>query len=114
MTSRDRLISITAHELKTPLHGIMGLASTLVNNHLPETMAHELKIVGSIKTSALRLLNTINNTLDDASMRETGRLIIKKVPVRAMPLSRLLPAEKLRCVNTAARFTSTASAAHSH
>jgi signal transduction histidine kinase len=64
-----------------------GLATGLVTMELDSsTKAQHAKIIKSIKTSAMRLLNTINNTLDQASMRACGKLIIKKVPVNLKEL----------------------------
>jgi two-component system sensor histidine kinase ChiS len=79
---KDDFLVTTTHELKTPLHGIIGIAESL----LEEVMTTGKIQVESLKTiisSARRLSDLVNNILDYSKMKNHDlELNIKSVDVR--------------------------------
>ncbi|WDL95642.1 ATP-binding protein [Alicyclobacillus sp. ALC3] len=74
---KDDFFIQTAHELKTPLHGIVNILqavmekfSTQVNESAPDTQMQKLRLV---QTTARRMSRTVNDIMDLARIRE-GRL----------------------------------------
>ena len=71
---KDRLISILAHDLRTPMNGISGLAE-FMQRHPEATGPEELRrYAGEIHQSALQLRALIDNLLEWARLR-TGQLV---------------------------------------
>ena len=67
-----------SHELRTPMNGIIGFASLLDDNDLPEEQKKEY--ISMITRSSNRLLNLVNQILD-ISLIETGSSRVLKQPV---------------------------------
>lgn len=67
-----------SHELRTPMNGIIGFASLLDDNDLPEEQKKEY--ISIITRSTYRLLNLVNQILD-ISLIETGSSLLLKQPV---------------------------------
>ena len=74
---RSRLLATTAHEIRTPLHGIVGMADLLADTPLtPEQTAY----VRAVRTSGTALLGLVDDVLDLARF-EAGRLAVAPEPV---------------------------------
>ncbi|MHC1774578.1 MAG: response regulator [Lentimicrobium sp.] len=67
-----------SHELRTPMNGIVGFASLLDDNELPDEQKKEY--IQMITLSSNRLLNLVNQILD-ISLIETGSSLVLKQPV---------------------------------
>jgi signal transduction histidine kinase/CheY-like chemotaxis protein len=66
---KDEFLAYTSHELRTPIHGIVGLTSTLLKdnrNPLSHGQNHQLKL---IESSARRLGNLVNDILDFSKLK---------------------------------------------
>ncbi len=61
---KDEFLANTSHELKTPLHGIIGLTDSLIDGiagELPSKAIHDLTLISS---SGKRLSNLVDDLLD--------------------------------------------------
>lgn len=75
---KDEFMANTSHELKTPLHGIIGIAESLLGGAtgtLPETTVKNLTM---IVNSGKRLANLINDILDFSKLKNHEIEIHKK------------------------------------
>ena len=74
---RSRRLATAAHEIRTPLHGIVGMADLLADTALtPEQAAY----VRAVRTSGNALLGLVDDVLDLARF-EAGRLAVAAEPV---------------------------------
>ena len=77
---KDRFIANTSHELKTPLHGIIGIADSLtsgIGGTLPAKVTDNLQIV----SASARRLNSLVDDLLDISLLDKKDLKLKLRPV---------------------------------
>ena len=74
---KDMLFANVSHELKTPLNGIIGLSSALLDR---VTDDEHQKLLTSIQTSAQRLAALVGNLVDSAASQQ-GKLVVKQRPV---------------------------------
>jgi len=74
---KNELVSMVAHELKSPLSAIYGFSELLVDSKIPDPQAAEY--VRVISSEATRLTNLINKFLD-ISRLESGRTQINLSP----------------------------------
>lgn len=77
---KDEFLANTSHELKTPLHGIIGISESLIaafssENHKNSEYTKELQL---ITESARRLSNLVNDILDFSRMRNRDLNLIRK------------------------------------
>ncbi len=63
---KDNILANTSHELKTPLHGIIGISEHLLNTNLPTSAINN---INKIMVSAKRLSNLVNDLLDYSKLR---------------------------------------------
>lgn len=61
---KTKFTETVTHELRTPLHGIIGLTSILIEDEQKKLSNNGQKHLRSLKTSADYLLNLINDVLD--------------------------------------------------
>ncbi|MBI2731794.1 MAG: response regulator [Aquabacterium sp.] len=76
--AKSRFVATMSHEMRTPLHGILGLTRQL---RAKEHDMHRVRQLDLIKGSGEHLVNVINDILDFSSI-EAGRL-----PVHAQPFN---------------------------
>jgi signal transduction histidine kinase len=77
---RSVFLASVTHELRTPIHGIQGLADLVANGVYGPTTDKQRKAVGSIKRSSQALLHLIDDLL--ALVRaDVGRLEVKPAQV---------------------------------
>lgn len=74
---KDDFLANTTHELKTPLHGIIGISETLVDR--PKVDSDTRKDLLSIVYSARRLSNLVNDLLDTSKIMK-GSVVLKTIP----------------------------------
>jgi two-component system sensor histidine kinase ChiS len=66
---KDEFLTNTSHELKTPLHGIIGLAESMMEGAAGVLASAQQKNISMIASSGRRLFNLINDLLDFAKIR---------------------------------------------
>ncbi len=59
--AKTRFLATVSHEVRTPLNGVIGMASVLLSSHLDETQRRNVTM---IRTSGMHLLEVINRILD--------------------------------------------------
>jgi signal transduction histidine kinase/DNA-binding response OmpR family regulator len=74
--AKSDFLATVAHELRTPLSGIIGLAETILQTHSSPAVQHRLN---TILSEAEALATSINELLDSAKI-EAGRLKLEDVP----------------------------------
>lgn len=76
LLSKDRLIANLSHDMRTPLHGILGMSDMLSATSLT---AEQASYIQSIKTSGQDVLTLIDDVLD-LSKLEAGHLAMVPTP----------------------------------
>lgn len=76
--SREKsdFLAFVSHEVRTPLHGVMGTLSLLLDTHLD---AEQRAYAETARRCGVTLLNTVNEILD-LSRIEAGKLVIHPEP----------------------------------
>ena len=77
---KDDFLAMTTHELRTPLHGMIGIADSLINdasNPLAPVVKSDLKIIVS---SGMRLSNLVNDLLVASKLKQ------KEIKLHLCPL----------------------------
>ncbi|TAL37874.1 MAG: response regulator [Spirochaetes bacterium] len=77
---KDEFLANTSHELKTPLHGIVGLSELMLKNRTEKLGTKTRENISLISGSGRRLMSLVNDILDFSSIR-SGSLAISTVPV---------------------------------
>ncbi|MBT8377404.1 MAG: response regulator [Bacteroidia bacterium] len=80
---KTKFISNVTHELRTPLYGVVGLTSILLNNN--NLSAKDKKYLKSLKYSGDYLLNLVNDILQIGKM-ESEKIELKHVSVNLRSL----------------------------
>lgn len=80
---KDEFLANTSHELKTPLHGIIGLSELMLTSGREKIGNSTRENLNLISASGRRLINLVNDILDFSSMRHGSlALIMKPVKLR--------------------------------
>ena len=77
---KDEFLANTSHELKTPLHGIIGISESILNkakSELPENISENISLIAS---SGHRLSNLVNDILDFSRIKN-NELKLNLIPV---------------------------------
>lgn len=77
--AKTEFISITSHQLRTPLSGLKGYLSMLMQGDFGELDKEKGKVIGDLFRNTGRLIRLVNIFLN-VSRIEMGRLIIDKSP----------------------------------
>ena len=103
---KDAFLANVSHELKTPLHGIIGITESLIDGiagKLPQLARRNLQLINS---SGRRLTSLVNDILDFSKLREHDIvLILKPLDMKTLTdvvleLSRpLLSSQEVKLVN---------------
>lgn len=83
--SRSELVATVAHELRSPLTGVKGFTSTLLSKWDRLTDSQKLLMLSTVDADADRLTRLITELLDVARI-DSGRLSVRKEPVRLAPV----------------------------
>jgi signal transduction histidine kinase len=83
--SRSELVATVAHELRSPLTGVKGFTSTLLAKWDRLTDSQKLLMLSTVDADADRLTRLITELLDVARI-DTGRLSVRKEPLRLAPV----------------------------
>ncbi len=82
---KDEFLANTTHELRTPLHGIIGLAQSLVEGALGDLSAPVKSNLTMIVASGKRLAALVNDLLDFSKLKhEKLELQLKPVGIREL------------------------------
>ena len=73
--AKSKFLANMSHEIRTPMNAVIGMAELLLSENLN---LRQMRYVNDIKTSAMALLNIINDILD-LSKIQAGKLVL--VPV---------------------------------
>lgn len=73
--SKTTFIASMSHELRSPLHGILGAAEFLMDTM---TDAYQSGLITSIVTCGKTLLDTLNHVLDYSKINKLGRATMRK------------------------------------
>ncbi len=76
---KDQFLANTSHELRSPLNGIIGLATSLKDGIAGKLAEEAIKNLNLIIYSGKRLANLVNDILDFSKLRN-GELILQKKP----------------------------------
>lgn len=77
---REKTLARTTHELKTPLHGIIGLASNILNGSY-ELSDDVLEHVSLIEDSGKRLSSLVGNILQEKSKINKEQIIVSDISI---------------------------------
>ena len=77
--ARADFVAVASHEIKTPLTAVIGYAQLLSSPSLGDKPRRD--VTGKLDTAARRLHRTAE-TLLDATLLDSGRLIVQPVPIR--------------------------------
>jgi signal transduction histidine kinase/DNA-binding response OmpR family regulator len=75
LNAKTEFLSNMSHEVRTPLNGVIGMSELLLQTKLVEEQRVFAK---NIHTSALQLLDLLNNVLDVAKMQSSKSEVIKE------------------------------------
>jgi signal transduction histidine kinase/CheY-like chemotaxis protein len=74
--AKTTFIASMSHELRSPLHGILGAAEFLMDNAGAD--AYQAALVNSIYTCGKTLLDTLNHVLDYSKINRLGRAQLRR------------------------------------
>ncbi|KAJ2699435.1 histidine kinase osmosensor, partial [Coemansia spiralis] len=74
--AKSELLANMSHEVRTPLHGIIGMTALTLETNLTHSQRDSLMVVSSLSNSLL----TILNDLLDLSKIEAGRMSVESIP----------------------------------
>lgn len=75
--AKSEFLATISHELRTPMHGVMGMTDLALTTALPEQARGYLE---TVKKSAQSLLRIINDMLDFATI-DSDKLVFEHVPI---------------------------------
>jgi len=73
--AKDEFLTNISHELRSPLHSILGFTGLVLDEEGPMDHATQQRFIGKSRSSAADLLKLVNDLLDAAKI-ESGRLAI--------------------------------------
>jgi protein-histidine pros-kinase len=79
VTGKDAFLSMIGHDLRAPLHSIMGFADLLAEKSSRPLTEEQLRFVGHIQRDSHCLLELISDTLDLSRIRNGGLRLRKEV-----------------------------------
>lgn len=80
--AKTTFLAMMSHEVRTPMHGIIGMTELLLEAGLDEQQRHYAE---AVKSSAMSLLNILNDILD-VSKLEIGKLTLEALEFRPAEL----------------------------
>jgi PAS domain S-box-containing protein len=81
--AKSRFLAMMSHEMRTPLHGVLGMGELLLHTDLSND---QREMVETMNSSGRLLLSLINDTLDLAKF-DAGRLSLESVPFNLRTLA---------------------------
>lgn len=103
---KDEFLANTSHELKTPIHGIIGLTESLLDGTCGTLNDSSKHILSMISKSSRRLANLVNDILDFSRLKNSDIILdMKSIDLRSMTdavitiLSPLLSGKEVKIIN---------------
>ena len=103
---KDEFLANTSHELKTPIHGIIGLTESLLDGTCGSLNENSKNILSMISRSSKRLANLVNDILDFSRLKNSDiTLDIKNIDICSMTdavitiLSPLMYGKDIKIIN---------------
>lgn len=103
---KDEFLANTSHELKTPIHGIIALTESLLDNTGGDLNDNSKHILSMISKSGKRLANLVNDILDFSRLKNSDIVLdMKDIDLRSMTdavttiLSPLLSGKDVKIIN---------------
>ena len=82
---KDEFLANTSHELKTPIHGIIGLTESLLDGTCGILNDNSRNILAMIAKSSKRLANLVDDILDFSRLKNSDiNLDLKNIDLRSM------------------------------
>lgn len=75
---KDEFLANTSHELKTPIHGILGLTESLIDGTCGEMNSNAKQLLSMILQSTRRLAKLVNDIIDFSELKSSGMRLTKK------------------------------------
>ncbi|KAI1844007.1 hypothetical protein JX266_009873 [Neoarthrinium moseri] len=97
--AKTTFIASMSHELRSPLHGILGAAEFLVDT---ATSSYQSGLISSISTCGKTLLDTLNHVLDYSKINKLGRPHMRRNARRPQNLLNLASDPSLESLNLTA------------
>ena len=77
---KDEFLANTSHELKTPIHGIVGLTESLIDGSCGELNSPARHLLSMIMQSTLRLSKLVNDIVDFSELKNSN-LKLRKISI---------------------------------
>ena len=77
---KDEFLANTSHELKTPVHGILGLTESLIDGTCGDLNSAAKQHLSMILHSSRRLAQLVNDIIDYSKLRNSD-IILKKISI---------------------------------
>jgi len=68
---KDEFLANTSHELKTPVHGILGLTESLIDGSCGELNSNAMQLLSMIRQSSSRLAKLVNDITDFSELKSS-------------------------------------------
>lgn len=75
---KDEFLANTSHELKTPVHGIIGLTESLLDGTCGDMGSNAKQLLAMILQSTRRLSKLVNDIIDFSELKSCGLRLTKK------------------------------------
>ena len=75
---KDEFLANTSHELKTPVHGILGLTESLIDGTYGEMSGNAKQLLSMILQSTRRLAKLVNDIIDFSELKSCDLRLTKK------------------------------------
>ena len=83
-TLKNEFLGIAAHDLRSPIGNIQGLAELLMDNEVDMGHEERLEIAATIHKLSYGMMNLLNNLLDITTI-ESGKIELQPTPVSMTP-----------------------------
>ncbi|OXM82990.1 ATP-binding protein [Paenibacillus rigui] len=86
---KDEFLANTSHEMKTPLHGIINIAQSLIEGAAGRLTPQQEENVALIASTGKRMANLVGDLLDFSKLKN-GELILKRRAVALRPVVQVI------------------------
>lgn len=83
---KDEFLANTSHELKTPLHGMVNIAQSLIEGASGPLSRKQEEDISIIVSSGKRMVNLVNDILDFSKLKQDEGIILRPKAIALSPL----------------------------